>query len=172
MVCHGQDKTSISQVPLLLTEDHSKLNIWCLSAITMWFWGLELSFMYERHVALQERGIIPSVGQRSGFVSSALDEWPRVSDVPVYRVIVCNRSAVILICISSFGEELPGDADQEEGRGTRWAGWSRKEVVPLCRVRMWKRLTGLDSGHWKTAVSIHLTGKRSRNTALKIEMIL
>lgn len=39
---------------LLLTEDRSKLYIWCLSAITMWFGGLELSFIYERHIALQE----------------------------------------------------------------------------------------------------------------------
>lgn len=53
VVCHSQDKASISL--LLLKEDCSELYIWCLSAITMWFGGLELSFIYERHIALKER---------------------------------------------------------------------------------------------------------------------
>lgn len=55
VVHHSQDKASISPAPFLLTEDCSVLYIWCLSAITMWFGGLELSLIYERHIALQER---------------------------------------------------------------------------------------------------------------------
>lgn len=55
VVRHSQDKASISLAPLLVTEDRSKLYIWCLSAIMMWFGGLELSFIYERHIVLQKR---------------------------------------------------------------------------------------------------------------------
>lgn len=53
VVHHSQDKASLT--PWLLTEDRSKLYIWSLSAITMWFGGLERLFIYERHIALQER---------------------------------------------------------------------------------------------------------------------
>lgn len=58
VVCHSQDKASIFPAPFLLTEDCSKLYISFFNAIMMWFKGLEQSFIYDRHIALQEREII------------------------------------------------------------------------------------------------------------------
>lgn len=36
-------------------DDWSKLYIWCLSAIKMWFGRSEWLFIYERHIVLKER---------------------------------------------------------------------------------------------------------------------
>lgn len=62
VVCHSQDKASIFPAPFLLTDDCSKLYIsfffFFFGTIMMWFKGLEQSFIYDRHIALQEREII------------------------------------------------------------------------------------------------------------------
>lgn len=153
--------------PLLLTEDCSELYIWCLSAITMWFGGLELSFIYERHIALQERdNIFKWVRRaRSPLCSRQGDQEYQMS-LSIEWLYGAEEKCSWLVFPLSEGRlmwGLPGDTDQEESERER-RGW-RRAKARLERRGLWFEAgsKAVESSDWHDAKGPEfecMTGKR------------